>query len=72
MSNPIRSERPRLPHILCTARFRSLKPARDREADYSELAVSWFQDEFAFPIDPSILQQIIAIDWNSLASDDVF
>ncbi len=47
----------------------SPEPARDPLQDYSVLTVIWFQDDFAFPIDPQVLEQIRALDWEQLAQD---
>ncbi len=57
-----------LPGVCCVARFRS-HWARDREKDYSGLVVIWFQEEFAFPIDPKVAAQLQALDWERLATD---
>jgi hypothetical protein len=35
----------------------------------SSLSLVWFQDDFALPIDPLILDMIKAVDWESLARD---
>jgi hypothetical protein len=34
---------------------------------WSALTVIWFQDEFAFPIDPLVLIEIASIDWDAHA-----
>jgi hypothetical protein len=59
----------RLPPILCVARFESLQPAADQEAHASALAVVWFQNRFAFPIDEDVIKAIAAIDWEASAGD---
>jgi uncharacterized protein (TIGR02996 family) len=58
-----------LPWIVCAGRFRSSSPAQDPNRKSSKLTVIWFQDEFAFPIDPAIREQIRAIDWEKHATD---
>jgi hypothetical protein len=58
-----------LPDVTCIGRFESLAPARDQECDLSGLVVIWFQDEFALPIDSSVLDHIRAIDWETHAAD---
>ena len=58
-----------LPEILCIGHWRSLTPARRPDHDSSWLVVLWFQDEFAFPIDPQVLEHLTGIDWNRLAVD---
>jgi hypothetical protein len=34
--------------------------------------VIWFQEEFAFPIDPQVLLTMQAIDWEVLAFDEEY
>jgi hypothetical protein len=58
-----------IPHIACLARFGSADPARDPNQDYSALVLVWFQDEFALPIDPGVVERIRAVDWNAHATD---
>lgn len=58
-----------LPAVTCIGRFHSVLPVRDKSLDYSELVVIWFQDDFAFPIDPAVLAQILAIHWEACAAD---
>lgn len=58
-----------LPSVTCIGRFDSLQPARDQSSDLSGLVVIWFQDEFAFPIDPTVVAQLLAIDWDAHAAD---
>jgi uncharacterized protein (TIGR02996 family) len=57
-----------LPTIACVGRFQS-SHAKDEARHASELTVIWFQEEFAFPIDPAIREQIRAIDWEKHATD---
>jgi uncharacterized protein (TIGR02996 family) len=66
--NP-RGEPAELPAVACVAQFDSFQPAKDPHRDGSQLVVVWFQDEFAFPIAPAILDQLLAIDWNRHAVD---
>lgn len=58
-----------LPAVTCIGRYESLSPARDHAGDYSGLVVIWFQEEFAFPIDPIVISQLLAIDWERHATD---
>jgi hypothetical protein len=58
-----------VPGVGCVGRFHSFQPARDSARDCSELVVIWFQDEFALPIEPSIWEQLLGIDWDQHASD---
>jgi hypothetical protein len=59
-----------LPGVTCIGRFESGQPARDRARDYSRLVVIWFQEEFAFPIAPSVVAELLTIDWAEHATDD--
>jgi len=63
---------PSLPPVVCLADFESGQAARDPGADTSALSIVWFQDDFAFPIDPLVLNQIRAVDWENLARDCEF
>ncbi len=58
-----------LPGTVCFGRFSSLRPARDASMDGSELTIVWFQNDFAFPIDESVLIAIQTLDWESIAVD---
>lgn len=61
----------RIPHIVCTALFRSKGIAREGDDDditfASVLTVVWFQENFAMPIDEVVLERIKTIDWERLA-----
>jgi hypothetical protein len=59
----------KIPSIGCIGRFHSHQHARDSAKDYSELVVVWFQDDFAFPIDPTVLEQLRQLEWERLAQD---
>jgi hypothetical protein len=58
-----------LPMVTCVGVLRDTAPARDRGKDCSMLTVAWFQDEFALPIDESVLEHLQSIDWEQLAAD---
>ncbi|WP_143195566.1 hypothetical protein [Archangium sp. Cb G35] len=58
-----------LPPVVCVARFYSHYEASDPSKDYSGLAVLWFQDEFAFPIDPVVMKHLRELDWERHAID---
>lgn len=58
-----------LPRVACIARFGSRQVARNADLDYSQLVVVWLQDEFAFPIDPGVLEHLRTLDWERLAGD---
>jgi hypothetical protein len=57
-----------LPSINCIARFKS-EPTRKGNGDFSGLTVIWFQDDFAFPIDPAVIEQLESIDWDLYAGN---
>jgi hypothetical protein len=61
-----------VPSIVCAARFESLQPAHDLSKDFSGLLVIWFQNKFAFPIDPVVLDRLHATEWERLAVDDYY
>jgi len=56
----------RLPAIQCFGRWESYEYG-DPAFDYSTLAVVWFQQEFALPIDENIISSIREIDWEKVA-----
>ena len=58
-----------LPAVTCIGRFASLEPARNASSDMSRLVVIWFQEEFAFPIDPDVVARLKALDWETLGVD---
>jgi hypothetical protein len=58
-----------LPLVTCTARLTSTQGAKSASPEGSFLTVVWYQDEFALPIEPSVLAQISELPWESLASD---
>lgn len=58
-----------LPTITCIASLRSYYHVLDKDMDYSELILIWFQEEFAFPIDKEVLAKIKEIDWIKVAQD---
>ena len=59
-----RSDPARLPSIACTADFVSTGKTWEYRAN---LTVIWFQDEYAFPLDPDIETSLRALDWDGLA-----
>jgi hypothetical protein len=56
-----------LPGVACIGRFLAQEPASDPTKDISQLVVVWFQDEFAFPIAPSVVEQLQELDWKRFA-----
>jgi len=62
----------RIPGILCVARYNSRHPVHDHSDPilyYSQLSVIWFQEDFAFPIDGAVLEELRQLDWEKLAYD---
>ena len=59
-----------LPRVRCIGRFRSDEPARDPNAERSEACVVWFQERFAFPVDPDAEAAMRELDWVAIAKDD--
>ena len=57
----------RLPTVTCVARFLSDRLQRRPHEIWSALTVIWFQDEFAFPIDPLVQIEIASLDWDAHA-----
>jgi hypothetical protein len=59
----------RIPIVQCIGRFRSFKPAHRTDLAWSELTVLWFQSEYAFPIDETVIAHLESIDWETHAED---
>lgn len=59
-----------LARITCVGLFRS-KPvgSADPILNRSELRVIWLQNEFALPIESSVLDELSKLDWESLAAN---
>ena len=58
-----------LPRVTCFAQLMSSSPARDKTMFGSWLTVVWYQDQYAFPIDTHVLECIMQLDWNNIATD---
>lgn len=58
-----------LPMVTCVGVLRDLTPIRGASKAGSMLTVLWFQDEYALPIDVSVLRQLQSLDWERLAAD---
>jgi hypothetical protein len=52
----------RLPEVECSAMFLSTW-IPGRGADQTYLNILWYQDQWALPIDPAVLEQIKKVDW---------
>ncbi len=55
-----------IPDIECHLEVRSKKIFTDENESYSKMLIIWFQDEFAFPIDPIIIEKIKTIPYRKL------
>ena len=56
-----------LPSITCIGRFISDALPHDEDNIASAMRVIWFQNDFAFPIDPYVLSQFEVMDWEKHA-----
>ena len=54
--------------VCCRALFES-KPINGDVYMLSQLMLLWFQDGFAMPIDPQVVEQTQALDWETVAQD---
>ena len=61
----------RLPSIQCIGLFQS-EIIKTNIGGYSEIALGWFQQCFALPIEPEPLKQLLALDWDWIAYDITF
>jgi hypothetical protein len=59
----------RLPDILCIGEFLWARPVRDVSQMYSSATFVWFQDQFAPPITPDVLEELREIEWERVAVD---
>jgi len=57
----------RMPYITCYGQFESSKIKGDEYNDGSWLTIIWYQEEFAMPIDSSVIEHIKTIDWEEVA-----
>lgn len=58
-----------LPMVRCIGSFQSSATARNPDRHVSVLGVVWFQDEYGPPLQEPALGHLLAMDWDSLASD---
>jgi len=57
----------RIPYITCYGQFESSVITGDDRNDASWLTIIWYQDDFALPIEESVLEHIKTIDWDKVA-----
>jgi len=57
--------------VTCVASFQSSDVAKGNsdDGDFSVLNMIWFQEDFAMPIDPDILNLIKSVDWDTEAEN---
>jgi hypothetical protein len=55
--------------VTCIASFNAALPVRDPDKHLSALTVVWYQNEFALPIEQTVLEQLRLLDWDSFAVD---
>lgn len=58
-----------LPEVTCIATFKHSAPVRDPAKHLSVLTVVWFQDHYALPIQERSFRELVAIDWDAIATD---
>ena len=58
-----------LPKVRCIGTFSSLVTRLDSDGHASMLVVVWYQDDYALPIQESVIEQLVSLDWNALATD---
>jgi hypothetical protein len=58
-----------LPMVRCIGSFTSSVTARNPDRHVSVLVVVWFQHEYGPPFQEPALGQLLALDWDSLATD---
>lgn len=68
----LRREPEWLPVVTCIAVFSGVFPATERGKDLSFLTVVWYQDQFALPISPEIVEQLRSLDWDQCSTDVVW
>ena len=54
-----------IPPITCVGLWSTTGYARDEQWGCMQLAIVWYQAQFALPIDERVLAQILEIDWGS-------
>lgn len=63
-----------LPRIVVIGDFESdypVGPVNESGWDKSQLRILWYQEQWALPIDATVLDEIVSMDWESLAVDVV-
>lgn len=58
-----------VPAIRCLGRFHRQPLDASSDASHSELAVLWWQADWALPIDDTVACRMAALDWHALARD---
>jgi len=58
-----------LPPVACIAEIKCYAVFRDRDKDFSSLALVWFQSDYAFPIEDEILEKIKQIPFSQICGE---
>ena len=58
-----------LPQVTCIVLLRSTDTYKDLKKDFSELAVIWYQNEYVFPIEDTILEKIKEIPFKKICGE---
>jgi hypothetical protein len=62
----------KLPNITCVATVWSMLNSSDELNDFYSLGVIWFQEDFAFPIDPQVLEKMKHIPFSKVCREYPF
>jgi hypothetical protein len=58
-----------IPDVTCHALLESDYGAKDPKRGWSHVAIVWFQNNYAMPIEESVIGQIALIEWDRWAED---
>lgn len=58
-----------LPTVVCMAELSHYKPMKDLSLECSRLCLIWYQEDYAFPVDPEILAAIANLSWKECSED---
>lgn len=58
-----------LPKVTCIIELWYYTTFRDSEKDFSSLGVIWFQDDYAFPIDKEIIEEMKKIPFSEICGE---
>ncbi|MCL7763025.1 hypothetical protein MPF19_06310 [Polaribacter sp. Z014] len=58
-----------IPKVTCRITVRSNKNLKDAGKDFSSLRIVWFQDDYVFPIDKEIIENLKEIPYHKLCGE---